>query len=238
MNADLNHLTHSLAEAIAAHAPLPAFDLAFGLDEAYALQHQVAALRSPGNTGGIKIGVTTPAAQTHFGLNHALLGTLYADARIDSGAELEYLEGRSLESEFAVIVDANGKPKAIAPAIEIVYVNFSRPADMTAANLTASNLGADLFLVGEFLPWSSPHDQASVTLRRDGEIVNEASMNDALGGPAAAVGWLTDEVGRRGFELTGETLVMMGACGSVVPARKGVYRADYGPMGSLSFSIT
>ena len=40
-----------------------------------------------------------------------------------------------------------------------------------AANLTASNLGADLYLVGEFLPWDSPHQDASTTLRRDGEIV-------------------------------------------------------------------
>ena len=237
MNNEDPQLADLLASAIATYAPLPEFNLQLSLEEAYALQHRVAALRSPEVTGGIKIGVTTQAAQTHFGLDHALLGTLYADGRLDSGAELEYLKGRSLESEFAVIIDAEGKPKAIAPAIEVVYVNFARPDDMTAPNLTASNLGADLFLVGEFMPWDSPHTDASVTLSCNAEVVNQASMNDALGGPTAAISWLTEEIDRRGFRLSGDTLIMMGACGSVIPARRGSYQADYGPMGSVAFSI-
>ena len=238
MNKAHEALAQALAAAQANHAPLPEIEAALTLDEAYAVQHQLVALRSPGATGGIKIGVTTRAAQTHFGLDHALLGGLYADGRLASGTDLPYLEGRSLESEFAVIVDAGGEPKAIAPAIEIVYVKFARQTDMTAANLTAGNLGADLFLVGEFLPWDSPHENASVTLRRDGEMINEASMNDALGGPTSAINWLAEEARQRGYTLEDDTLVMMGACGAVVPASKGSYEADYGAMGRVAFTIT
>ena len=230
-------LVNRFADAIKAHASLPEVEQTFDLKAAYALQHQVTALRSPQAVGGVKLGVTSPQAQAFFGLDHALLGSLYGHARLGIGDVIPKVEGRGLETEFAVLVDGDGQPKAIAPAIEIVFVSFSRKSDMTASNLVVGNLGADLFLVGDFLPWDSPHSDVTATLKRDGEVVNEASMNEALGGPAAALPWIWNEMRRRGYPIADETLIMMGACGSVVPADTGSYEAHYGPMGSLQFSI-
>lgn len=233
---DLDTL-RGIANAIKAHDPLPEFEVQYGLDEAYGLQHKVTSLVSPGRVGGVKVGVTNPKAQAFFALDHALLGSLYADARLNSGDTVPALEGRALETEFAVVVDRDGQPKAIAPAIEIVLVSFSRKSDMSAANLVLSNLGADLFLVGDFMPWDSPHTDVTATLTRDGETVNEASMNEALGGPTAALPWVWAEMQSRGYPVQDEILIMMGACGNVVPAEKGTYRADYGAMGSVEFAV-
>ncbi len=230
-------LVSGFARSIRAHEPLPEVSEQLELVEAYQLQHKVTALRTGDVPGGIKLGVTNPAAQGFFGLDHALLGSLYRDSRLESGATIPFLEGRALETEFAVLVDESGNPKAIAPAIEIVFVSLSRKSDMSAANLVVSNLGADLFLVGEFLPWDSPHSDVVATLRRGDEVVNEASMNDALGGPTKALPWIWEEVQKRGYAVNGDTLIMMGACGSVVPAEQGSYQADYGAMGSLAFSV-
>lgn len=230
-------VVRGFAEAIKAHTPLPELYTAFDLETAYTLQHKVTALRSPDSLNGIKLGVTNPQAQAFFGLDHALLGSLYGDARLPAGATIQSLEGRALETEFAVLVDEEGQPKAIAPAIEIVFVSFSRKSDMTAANLVVGNLGADLFLVGDFLPWDSPHGDVTATLTRDGEVVNQACMNEALGGPAAALPWIWNEIQARGYPTRGETLIMMGACGTVVPALEGTYQADYGAMGSLDFVV-
>lgn len=230
-------LIHGVAEAIRSHDALPAIDESCDLDDAYKSQHQTTMLRSPEGSGGIKLGVTTKAAQDFLKLDHALLGSLYADSRLESGCTIPFLEGRSLETEFAVIIDGSGHPKLIAPAIEIVCVKFSRPADMSASSLVLSNLGADLFLVGEFLPWESPHREASAILRHGDTVVNEASMNDALGGPAEALPWVYGEASARGYAIADETLIMMGACGSVVPAERGIYSADFGLMGKVSFTI-
>lgn len=227
-----------IATAIAAHEALPEIDIQLNLSEAYALQHQVVAQRSPEGVGGIKVGVTTQAAQQFFGLEHALLGSLYAGARLASGAHLPYIEGRSLEIEYAVMVDAEGQPKAIAPAIEVVYVRFARKADMRAENLVLCNLGADLIIVGEFLPWDTAHPQVQAKMQRDSEDIGEADMNDALGGPAQALPWVLSEVAQRGHRLDADTLIMMGACGPVLPAQRGEYHVDYGAMGSLHFSIS
>ena len=230
-------LVNGFAEAIKAHAPLPEVEQTFDLEAAYALQHRVTALRSPQAVGGVKLGVTNPQAQAFFGIDHALLGSLYGDARLSTGASIQFLEGRGLETEFAVLVDGKGKPKAIAPAIEIVFVSFSRKSDMTASNLVVGNLGADLYLVGDFLPWDSPHSGVTATLKRNGDVVNEASMNEALGGPTAALPWIWNEMQARGYPNQDGTLIMMGACGGVVPAEAGRYEAEYGAMGNLHFSI-
>ena len=230
-------LAIGFAEAIKAHAPLPEVAQTFDLDAAYALQHRVTAFRSPQGLGGVKLGVTNPQAQAFFGLDHALLGGLYSDAQLSDGVSIQKVAGRGLETEFAVLVDAEGQPRAIAPAIEVVFVSFSRKSDMTGPNLVAGNLGADLFVVGDFLPWDSPHADVTATLMRDGELVNEASMNEALGGPAAALPWVWSEMKSRGYPVRDETLILMGACGGVVPAETGSYEADYGQMGKLRFSI-
>ena len=226
------------AWAIANHQPLPATDEQYALDRAYELQHLVTAQRSPNGASGVKLGVTNPQVQAFLSLDHGLLGSLYADTRLKTGDTIPFLAGRSLETEFAVLVDGAGKPKAIAPAIEIVFVSFERQSDMSASNLVLSNLGADLFLVGEFLPWGSQHEGITATLRRDGDVVNEASMDESLGGPTRALPWVWQEIRARGYSAEDETLIMMGACGAVVPAERGSYAADYGPMGSIEFSVS
>ncbi len=230
-------LVSSVATSIAERLPLPEIDVKLDLDTAYGLQHRVTRIRSPRTVGGVKLGVTNPRAQAFFSLDHALLGSLYGDSRLQARAAIPYLEGRSLETEFAVLVDDEGEPQAIAPAIEVVLVNFSRREDMSAANLVFSNLGADLFLVGEFLPWDSPHGDVTAVLKRGDEVVNKASMNEALGGPATALPWIWQEIQSRKYAIGEETLIMMGACGAVVPAERGQYQADYGVMGNISFSV-
>ena len=98
-------LVSGMACAIRAHEPLPEVNEQLELGEAYHLQHKVTALRTGDIPGGIKLGVTNPAAQSFFGLDHALLGSLYGDSRLESGATIPFLEGRGLETEFAVLVD-------------------------------------------------------------------------------------------------------------------------------------
>jgi 2-keto-4-pentenoate hydratase len=227
----------AIANAIRNHAPIPEIDLVLDLDEAYSVQHEITSLCSSEGSGGIKAGVTAKAAQGFFGLDHALIASVYADSLHNHESSLSYVSGRKLECELAVIVDAHGTPKGIAPAIEIVLVQFSRSEDMSASNLVVTNLGADKYIVGEFLDWAPSYKNATAKLFLNGESVNTASMSDAIGGPESSVPWIWQEAKARRFETSGDTLILTGACGMVVSGERGHYYADFGSLGHLEFEI-
>ena len=230
-------LISSIARAIESRTQLPPIDVELTLSDAYGLQHQLTKQLSPEGRGGIKAGVTAPGAQKHFGVDHGLIGSLYGGSQLEDGCRLPFVRGRMLECELAVVTDRDGTPKAIAPAIEIVLVQFARPEDMTAANLVLSNLGADGYIVGEFQAWAPPYSEVSVELRRDDEVINQAAMSESLGGPEASVPWICQEAWSRGFAISADTLLLTGACGKVLPAEVGHYSADFGPLGQITFEI-
>lgn len=226
-----------LAQAIQSHEPLPAFDQKLSLAEAYALQHELTGVLCEDGPGGIKAGVTAPPIQQYFGLDHALIASLYPNARYASGATIPFVEGQGIELEVATIVDADGRPKAIAPAIELVFVKFSNQEDMTAPNLVAYNLGADAYIIGDFVPWSEDFSDLKSTLLCDGEQVSEANMNDAIGGPKSATDWMYQEALARGFACPEDTLFMTGACGQLVPSKPGKYELSIPGLGALTFTV-
>jgi 2-keto-4-pentenoate hydratase len=232
-----SELAEKLSTAIRAHDPLPKFNRQLTLDDAYALQHSVTKCRAGNRVGGIKAGVTAAPMQDLLGLNHALIASLYADGEVEAGDTIKYLNGRKVECEFAAIVDDIGLPKAIAPAIEVVYVNFQRSSDLCAESLVASNLGADLYMLGDFAPWDDDFAELTVTLTCDGTVVNEAPMTDAFGGPRAGVRWMWREARKREFRLGHRTLMLLGACGKPVDAAPGKYRADFGVLGAVEFIV-
>ena len=231
-----NDLAEKISDAILSGRTLPEFPEGLSLAEAYELQHQVTALRPEGALG-IKAGVTARNAQAFFGLDHALLASLYGGRRLASGAQISYVEGRLVETEVAIKMDENGCPISIAPALEIVAVRFSDSKQMNAANLVGCNLGADLIVVGEFQPWQPAFDQLAISLRRSEAVINDSVVSDALGGPEKGAPWLLSEASQRGFKLDDDVIFMMGACGKAIPAERGVYQGNYGALGNIELVV-
>lgn len=228
----------SMRDAIINHQPLPKFDAPFEVDAAYAFQKALVADIAQTGAGGIKAGVTNAMAQQFLGLEHALLGRLYPQGQLASGCRLLHLPGRLIELEIAVWLDAKGRPTAIAPAIELVFLQFSADADMTAGNLVACNLGADQYIVGTPQPFSDAFDAQPMALSHNGQEVAATTSSAALGGPSEAAAWMAAEAARRGFYMADETLLLTGACGQVVPAETGEYVADYGQLGTIAFTVS
>ena len=226
-----------LANALKNHEAVPKMPETGSLEEAYALQQAVTEKRAANGIGGIKAGVTAEPVQQFFGLDHALIASLYEDSKYENNAKLPFLEGRGIECEVAVIIDAEGRPQHIAPAIEFVYVKFGEADDMSVENLVVINLGADAFIVGDFQPWRSEFNELQATLFFDDEVVNEANMSDAIGGPESASKWMWQEAALRGLNAGEGTLLLTGACGQVVPGSCGSYRANFGPLGEIVFEI-
>ena len=74
-------LARELADAIAAYAPLPAIEIELSLDDGYSVQRALAAEVNGGRFGGIKGGVTNPAAQAFFACSGVSTGNFLISVR-------------------------------------------------------------------------------------------------------------------------------------------------------------
>lgn len=234
----MSTLAQQIAEAILTHQPLPVFPEGLSLANGYELQREVASLVAPEGFKGIKAGVTSEPLQTIFGIDHALVGRLYRRGHVESGATLPFIEKQLIECEIGITIDAQGQPVSAGPALEFAFAAFSMPTDATAPNLTAGNVAADKFLTGEQQPWRESYDDIIIRFYRNEELINEAPITESLGGPANAVTWIVREARRHNFDIPDNTLLMTGACGQVIPSAPGAYRADYGDLGEINFTIT
>ena len=234
----MRDIAGEMAAAILAGEPLPKMPSGITLDEAYALQKHVVAAVSQGAVAGLKAGMTAAAGQQAFGLAHPLIGSLYESGRLAPGATFASAPGVSLECEIGLVVDENGAPKSAGPVIEVPRMAFADPEDRTGANLTACNIAAYRYIVGEQQPLRDSYGDIRITLTRDSDEVCSAQASDALGGPQAALAWMLDEARKRGHEVADGMLLITGACGGIHPAEPGHYVADYGDFGRIEFTVT
>ena len=227
-----------MAAAIRAGEPLPKMPAELDLNAAYDLQKQVVAAVAGNAIAGLKAGMTAAAGQQAFGLTHPLIGSLYVHGRCAPGITFESGPGVSLECEIGIVVDGDGAPKSAGPVIEVPRMAFADAEDRTGANLTACNIAADRYIVGEQQPLRDVYGDITITLTRDGEQVTAAPATDALGGPQAALAWMLNEARTRGLAIEDGMLLITGACGGIHPAQPGHYVADYGSLGSIEFTVT
>ena len=234
----MDDLIRDMAAAIQARETLPKMPPDLGLDEAYEMQKAVVAAASGGKLAGRKAGMTAPAAQQQLGISHPLLGSLYERGRMAPGVSFAGAPGIFLECEIGVVVDERGSPRTAGPVIEVPYMAFANAGDLTGNNLVACSIAADRFIVGRQLPLLDSYADIEVTLLRDGEVVCSAPATEPLGGPRQALDWMLRESRLRDFPVVDDMLFITGACGGLNPAKPGSYRADYGALGSIEFTVT
>ena len=230
-------LAASIVNAIRTRSAFPAMPAELTLEEGYAVQKQVVDEVGEGSLAGWKAGMTAPAGQAAFGLKHPLIGYLYESGRLDNGAKLEDVNGLKLECEIGITIDADGNATSAGPVIEVPRMEWNSSADAKGSNLTATNIASYQFIVGEQQAIRDDYEELSVTLTRDGELVCEASLTDALGGPHQALAWMLEEAKVRSMTPTDGLLLITGACGGIQDAEPGNYVADYGVLGKIEFSV-
>ena len=233
----MEELIEAMAKAIKARDALPPMPDDLDLDQAYGVQKALVDKVAGSAIAGLKAGMTAAAGQKQFGLTHPLIGSLYESGRLTPGTGLVAAAGVSLECEIGVVIDGEGNPKSAGPVIEVPRMAWADPADATGVNLTACNIAADRYIVGTQLPFRDDYADIHITLTRDGETVCQAPATDALGGPQDALAWMLDEAALRGLEIRDGMLLITGACGGIHPALPGAYRANYGELGSIEFTV-
>lgn len=209
------------------------------LEEAYALQHEVARLRQQRGelVAGYKIGCVSKPVQLQLGLDRPVFGHVFETELHRSGVVLDSrnFDGLAIEGEFAVrlaedIPDAGWlrahPERAAAAAFAVIELHnyVFRNSTHTAEELIANN-GMH---AGAVLPPLEPklHDprillDQAISVYRNSEVLGEGTGRALPGGPLGSLLHLAEHLSQFGQHLRRGQLVLTG---SPLP----LYRVDRG----------
>ncbi len=202
---------------------------------------------------GRKIGLTSPKVQAQLGVNQPDFGVLFADMLVGEGipvqpgrvlqpkieAEIAIVLAQDLDMEHVTLVDVLCATRYVLPALEIVGSRIL-DWDIGIVDTVADNASSGLFVLGG--PARSPVDidfrNATMSLRKGGEVVSEGTGAACLGHPLNAAVWLANELQRREDSLRAGDIVLTGALGPMVPVTPGdSFDAQIDGVGHVSISF-
>ena len=214
------------------------------VDDAYAIQDAIHA------TAGwqidvLKVGCTSELAREFLGIPHPIAGRIPSEGVFASGSEIPstyFANPPAIECEFALQVNADGVPIAVAPALELVDPRVSSSGGFGGMTTIADNSAGCGVVLGAPTPIDEAGDLAShaVELRSgSGDVLANGSAAAVLGGPAASVEWTKEHESSRGRDLAAGAWIITGTCTGLTPTEfGGSYLADFGGLGQVSFSLT
>jgi len=207
-----------------------------------------------GDVVGFKLGLTNPAIQQRFGIDHPIRGAIFhATLRASSGAEIEarFAAVPVLEADMLVRVSMGGVETAlndhdalirhidqVIPFIELpdlVYAPDYRPS---LGDLLAVNVGARLGVQGRPIAVTPSADfiaalgRMSISLHQDGREVSRAPGAAILGHPLNALAWIARDLAREGRHLREGDMISLGSFSPPQPVVAGqVWNARYEGLG-------
>jgi 2-keto-4-pentenoate hydratase len=221
------------------------------VDDGYAVQQLVHERSRPAARRiGRKIGLTSAAVQQQMGVTTPDYGVLFADMcfgdrqPIPAGrllqpqveAEVAFILGADLPERPVVLADVLRATDFVVAAIEIVDSRI-RDWDISIFDTIADNASSGLFVLG-----GAPRSLRDIddlggcpmSVTCDDTEVSSGSGAACLGHPANAVVWLANTMVEHGSPLRAGELVLSGALGRLVPARRRkTYEASIGGLGSV-----
>ena len=210
-------------------------------------------VRQGGPVAGYKAALTGKAAQEKFGVTEPAYGILTQAMVISPGATIKrtdfqrlFLEveiglylGRDINAPLANEKEARDAVEAFAPAVELPDLRFSDMKTVNGPDIIADNAGAAAVIIGPKVNLEPPEsvDGIETSLSCNGETINTGKAADAMGGQYKALLWLANSVVERGGALKKGTFVITGATGKMLPGKPGRYKAEYGALGTIEFTV-
>jgi 2-keto-4-pentenoate hydratase len=210
--------------------------------------------QSFGDIVGFKLGLTNPAIQQRFGIDHPIRGAIFhATLRATSGAEIEarFAAVPVLEADMLMRIGMGGVEAAlndhaalirhvdqVIPFIELpdlVYAPEHRP---NLGDLLAVNVGARLGVVGKPIAVTPSAEfiaalgRMSISVYQDGREVSRAPGAAILGHPLNALAWIARDLARDGRPLRVGDVVSLGSFSPPQPVVAGqAWAARYEGLG-------
>ncbi len=180
---------------------------------------------------GWKLGYTSAVMRQQMGIDEPNWGPLLDSMLLEQGAMLppgllqprvEPEIGLVLDRDVDTALDVGAALASCREAVVVLEVVDSVWTDyrMDLEHNTADGSSASHVVVGPALPLGVL-DSVSVTLLRNGTVVGTGHGRDALGHPAAALGWLAGALAVLGRRLRAGDLVLTGGLTRAVPIEFG-----------------
>lgn len=219
------------------------------LDDGYRIQAALEVLHDA-PLAGYKIGATNEAAQRIFDVDAPFFGRVFASSLLDSPARVAAGAVRLyiVEAEFDFTFREDLPPRDSAyswddvmaavdnlhPAIEIPDSRYENWRAAGMPQLIADNAVAALLVMGSPAPdWRDLDlSRQAVTIKVNGEAVDEGSGANVLGDPRNALVWLANELSAHGLALKAGQVVTTGSAANVITVNPGdIVVADFGTLG-------
>jgi 2-oxo-hept-3-ene-1,7-dioate hydratase len=231
---------------------------AMTIEDAYAVQREWVSMKiARGNRlRGHKVGLTSRAMQMSSQIDEPDFGDLLADMFFDEDStlpmerfivprlevELAFLLRRTLAGPGCTLADVLSATEFVTPAIEIIDARIEQidPASGTPRRVTdtiADNAANAAVVLG-----GRRVTPANVDLRwigalcyRNGVIEESGVSAAVLDHPANGVAWLANKLATWGRSLEAGQVILAGSFIRPVAARRNdAFRADFGPLGTIS----
>lgn len=201
---------------------------------------------------GFKAGLTAEVSWKRFGLKGPAAGVLFASGKrkgnsiIDKTAfktlmmeiEIGFIIGKSVNHPLKDTAELKEHTWEVVPVIELPELGFTDMQKLKGPDIIAANIGAVMFIVGEKQKINNQDLNAlQVTLKRNGEVINQGKGTDALTGQWKAALWLVNTMVKQGWKIEPGHIIITGALGRMVPGKPGNYTAEYGNLGTITFKI-
>jgi len=255
-------MVQSIVKARQRLKPIPYLTIThgtFSMDEAYALQKEVAQSLSSllGPLAGYKVAFASKAAQEQFGMDGPARGPFYLLQRAPSGSTLPATAWRemTLETEVAFTIGRRiNQPirdvTELKKHVRWVHAAFdagnnlfdSGSGPQQPQDAIAAGVGAHFFVVGPAMAVESVDvDAVTPKLARNGELLRQSAATNVMGSPWNSLLWVANHVVKHGGALEPGMVI---STGTAAPAYKatgreiqGRYVGDCGPLGSVTLTI-
>lgn len=233
---------------------------AIGMDDAYAIQKSLIALKT--ETGrrriGWKIGLTSKAMQSALGIDIPDSGVLLDDMLFSTGDEVapgRFIQPRvEAEIAFAMRSDLQGAVSReavidatdyVAPALEILDTRIMRNDPKTGRPRSVFDTIADNAANAGVVLGRDRHQADAFDLRRVGAIVSRNGVVEETGlgagvldDPVTAILWLAERLAGYGEAIAAGDIVLSGSFIRPVEAPpRSHFTADCGDFGNVEISF-
>jgi 2-oxopent-4-enoate/cis-2-oxohex-4-enoate hydratase len=236
--------------------PLSARHAGLTIEQAYGIQQRMLNRRLQDGecVVGKKIGVTSKAVMNLLGVHQPDFGWLTDAMIVNQGeaidaasliqpkaeGEIAFVLERDLMGPGVSAADVLAATAFVMPCFEIVDSRI-RDWKITITDTVADNASCGVFVLGDraVSPFAVDLDTCGMVLEKNGEVVVTGAGAAALGSPLNAVAWLANTMGALGIALKAGEVILSGALGAMVPARKGdQFRMSIGGLGECSVRFT
>ncbi|XOV83049.1 MAG: 2-keto-4-pentenoate hydratase [bacterium] len=215
--------------------------------DAYDIQRQYVVLRDEPITG-YKAALTAPAGQMAMGVDHPVVGVLLASGIFSADKPVEAAQQILLETEIGFVTASDISEPVMPDSVLDFMAGCKGVVELASPNLASKPNGLDLIATNsasfgyiegqrQAIPGRHVLDATAVSLEKDGEILMSGTAGEVMGGQLDALCWLINQTLELGYTIEAGHLLLTGSIGGVLPGQPGNYRARYGDLGQIDFSL-